>query len=345
MRTPFFIAILTTALAVTLVSTHAGTTTAAQLTERVQSFEKGLTPEQRAKAFLAFEDDAREGWSFLPGERKGLTLAEMSDEQRLAVRVLYTAALSTRGLEKVRGVQALEDILHEMENGNPGRDPSKYTLAVFGTPGGKDPWMLRWEGHHLSLNWTIIGNAVISSTPQFLGSNPGEVPEGAHKGLRVLAAEEDLGRALVKALDETQRAVCVISAKAPSDILTARERQAAIQEDKGIAYAQLSAPQQAMMMTLIEEFANVQNAELAGVRREKVKAEGLDTLKFAWMGGLEKGEGHYYRIQGKTFILEYDNTQNDANHVHVVWRDIANDFGRDLLLEHYQNTPHPAPGA
>lgn len=336
MRVPIFIALLTTALAVTLVSTHAGTTTGAQLTERVQSFGMGLTPEQHAKAFLAFEDDAREGWNFLPGERKGLKLAEITAEQREAVRGIYTAALSARGLEKVQGIQWLENVLHEMENGNPGRDPLKYTLAVFGTPGGKDPWMLRWEGHHLSLNWTIVGNDVISSTPQFMGTNPGEVRTGSCKGLRVLGAEEDLGRALVKALDETQRAAGVISADAPDDVITKLDRQAAIQEDKGIAYAQLTPSQQAMMMTLIEEFANVQNAELAGVRLQKVKAEGLDTLKFAWMGGLEKGDRHYYRIQGKTFILEYDNTQNDANHVHVVWRDIGNDFGRDVLMEHYQ---------
>lgn len=343
MRAPVFIAVLTVLLALTLVATHAGSTTAAQLTERVQAFRLGLTPEQQAQAFLSFEDDAREGWNFVPADRKGLKLSDMNDMQRQLVQGICQAALSLRGMEKVRGIQQLEGILYELENQNPGRDPLKYILAVFGTPSGTDPWMLRFEGHHLSLNWTIIGNTVISSTPQFMGSNPGEVREGSCKGLRVLGAEEDLARGLVMALDAQQRAHCILSSTAPPDIITGRDRQASLQADEGIAFGQLTPPQQAMMMKLIEELAHVQNEELAAVRLDKVRAEGLDGVKFAWMGGLQKGQGHYYRIQGKTFLIEYDNTQNNANHVHVVWRDPANDFGRDLLREHYENAPHPAP--
>jgi hypothetical protein len=201
-------------------------------------------------------------------------------------------------------------------------------------------WGWRYEGHHISLNWTIVDGRVIASSPQFFGANPARVGSGPLAGTRALAAEEDLGQALVKSLTDEQRKIAVLSAEAPRDIATGNQRVAAIQEDRGIAYKDLSPDQKRMLIALIDEHARVQAAPVAEKRLADVRASGLDRIKFAWMGGLEPGQGHYYRVQGRTFLIEYDNTQNNANHVHTVWRSFKNDFGTDLLAEHYKHAPH-----
>lgn len=344
MRTTLFIGCLMAAIAASIMVANAATDHARIMTERTIALEKSLNEEQKAKLFLSFDDEARVGWSFLPGERKGLKLYDMNLEQRALARHIFAAALSDAGMRKVENIESLEDVLRVMENDNKSRDREKYTLAIFGKPGTGKPWGLRWEGHHVSLNWTIVDGALIASTPQFLGSNPGEVREGPRKGLRVLSVEEDLARSLVKSLDDAQRTACVVNDTAPPDVITRMDREAAMQEDNGVAYAALNTEQQGILNALIDEYANVQAAELAAARIERLKSAGMDKIRFAWMGGLEKGVGHYYRIQGPTFIIEYDNTQNDANHIHTVWRDFEKDFGRDLLLEHYKaaaNTAHP----
>src|SRR5262249_26399013 len=201
-------------------------------------------------------------------------------------------------------------------------------------------WGWRYEGHHCSQNWTLVNGRAIASSPQFFGANPAEVREGPMKGTRALAAEEDLARTLLKSLNPTQRAEAVLADKAPSDIITGAQRQAAIQEDKGIAYGKLNKEQQGMLLAIIEEYVNAQPPDLTRGRLEKIRAAGLDGVKFAWMGGMERGQGHYYRVQGSTFLIEYDNTQNNANHIHAVWRDFNGDWGEDLLAEHYRNSPH-----
>ena len=345
MRAPFFIAGLMAAIALSIVVTHAATDPVRLMVERAQALEQSLDDEQKAKLFLPFDDDARLGWSFFPGERKGLTLYDMHLEQRDLARHVFAAALSDAGMRKVENIESLEGILYELENKNKSRDREKYTLAIFGTPGTEKPWGLRWEGHHLSLNWTIVDGKLIASTPQFLGTNPAEVREGPRKGLRVLSVEEDLARSLVKSFDDAQRATALLGDTAPADIITRMEREVSMLEDKGVAYADMTPAQQGMLNALIDEYASVQAPELARTRIERLKAAGMEKIRFAWMGGLEKGQGHYYRVQGPTFIIEYDNTQNDANHVHTVWRDFTNDFGRDLLLEHYKaaaNSANPA---
>ena len=336
MRAPFFIAGLMAAIALSIVVTHAATDHVRIMVERAKELELSLSDEQKAKLFVPFDDAARIGWSFFPGERKGLTLYDMSLEQRELARHVFAAALSDRGMRKVENIESLEDVLHALSPNDTSRDREKYTLAIFGTPGTEKPWGLRWEGHHLSLNWTVADGKLIASTPQFLGTNPAEVLEGPRKGLRVLSVEEDLARSLVKSLDEKQRTTGILSDTAPADIITRMEREVSMLEDKGIAYAEMTPAQQGMLNALIDEYASVQAPELARERVERLKAAGMEKIRFAWMGGLEKGEGHYYRVQGPTFIIEYDNTQNNANHVHTVWRDFKNDFGRDLLLEHYK---------
>ena len=185
-----------------------------------------------------------------------------------------------------------------------------------------------------------MNGKLIGSSPQFFGANPAEVRDGPMKGTRVLSAEEDLGRSLVKSLSTDQRVEAVLSVSAPADIVPTNQRKAAIQEDKGVAYSKLSQDQQGTLLALIEEYLSAQPQAEARQRLDKIRQASFDRIKFAWMGGLEKGEGHYYRVQGSTFLIEYDNTQNNANHIHCVWRDFKGDWGEGLLAEHYRNSPH-----
>ena len=196
------------------------------------------------------------------------------------------------------------------------------------------------EGHHFSANFTIVKGEFISSTPSFLGSNPAELRQGARKGLRVLSAEEDLARELVKSLDATQQKAAVIDTTAPKDILTGAKRAVTPLEAQGILAAKLTAGQRATLMKLIREYVERVRPELAKDDLRKIEAAGVEKIQFAWAGGLEKGEGHYYRVQGPTFLLEYDNTQNNNNHIHAVWRDFNGDFGEDILRKHLAETPH-----
>jgi len=212
--------------------------------------------------------------------------------------------------------------------------------VFFGEPGDGNTWGWRYEGHHISHSWTVINGTLSSTTPQFFGTNPAYVREGSEAGERVLNAEDYLARTLLGSLSDEQVADAIIADEAPDDILTTSDREAAMQEDVGVAYSALNGDQQATLWALIEEYAAVQPAPVAAERLSKVRAAGLDGIKFAWMGSVMEGEPHYYRVQGPTFLIEYDNVQNTANHVHSVWRDFDGDFGRDLLAEHYQRYPH-----
>lgn len=287
-----------------------------------------LDADQRARITVPFDSDERRNWHYVPRERRGLTLGAMSAAQRKAALSLLRAGLSASGYGKAEAIRALEPILRRIENDNPGRDPDRYTVTIFGTPGEREPWGWRYEGHHISLNWTVANGRVVGDSPQFFGANP------ARGASRPLAAEEDLARALVQSLDAAQRKAAILSTAAPPEILTGAERQAAIQEDRGIAYAALRPEQQRRLLALLGVYADAMPPAIARKRLEKIRRAGLAAVKFAWMGGLEPGEGHYYRLQGPTFLVEYDNTQNSANHIHTVWRDFHGDFGADLLAEH-----------
>jgi len=309
-----------------------------------RAFLATLTPEQKARSNFPFNSDERFRWFYTPVSRKGIPFKEMTELQKKAAMDLLRAGLSEKGYTKAETIRSLEDVLREVEQGSgPTRDTGLYFFTFFGEPSESTSWGWRYEGHHLSQNWTIVNGksvSAIGSSPQFFGANPAEVRSGPLKGKRALAGEEDLGRSIVKSLKTVQRSEAVLSGSAPSEILTSNQRKAAIQEDKGIAYAKLDKEQQGLLLTLIEEYLNAQPRALAQARLKKIRDSGLNTIKFAWIGGLEKGEGHYYRVQGKTFLIEYDNTQNDANHIHCVWRDFTNDWGEDLLAEHYRSDPH-----
>jgi len=315
--------------------------TATSMLDATRAFLATLDSAQKAKAVLPFNSEERFRWFYTPVSRKGLPLKEMNTSQQRAALLLLHAGLSEKGYTKAETIRKLEDVLREIEQGKgPTRDPDLYFFTFFGEPDAKSAWGWRYEGHHCSQNWTTVNGQSIGSSPQFFGANPAEVREGPMKGTRVLAAEEDLGRSLVKSLTPALRTEAVINPAAPDDILTSNQRKAAIQEDKGVAYSQLSKEQQGMLMALIEEYLSAQPRAQALRRLDKIKHAGFDPIKFAWMGGLEKGERHYYRVQGSTFLIEYDNTQNNANHVHCVWRDFNGDWGEDLLAEHYRNSPH-----
>ena len=315
--------------------------TATSMLDATRAFLATLDSAQKAKAVLPFNSEERFRWFYTPVSRKGLPLKEMNTSQQRAALLLLHAGLSEKGYTKAETIRKLEDVLREIEQGKgPTRDPDLYFFTFFGEPDAKSAWGWRYEGHHCSQNWTIVNGQSIGSSPQFFGANPAEVSEGPMKGTRVLAAEEDLGRSLVKSLTPAQRTEAVINTAAPDDILTSNQRKAAIHEDKGVAYSKLSKDQQGMLMALIEEYLSAQPRAQAIQRLDKIKQAGFDQIKFAWMGGLEKGERHYYRVQGSTFLIEYDNTQNSANHIHCVWRDFNGDWGEDLLAEHYRNSPH-----
>jgi hypothetical protein len=237
---------------------------------------------------------------------------------------------------KVEEIMSLDSVLRDLEKGRgPVRDPLKYTVEVYGQPRDGGTWGWKIEGHHVSLNFTVAGGAV-TVTPAFLGANPAEVRRGERAGLRVLAAEEDLGRDLARSLSAEQRKAAVVSEEAPRDILAVPGRGLDGVPATGLAVAEMTGEQRALVERLLGEFAGNLRHEMAAPELERVRGAGLEKVVFAWAGGMERGQGHYYRLSGPTFVIEYDNTQDGANHVHTVWRDRERDFGKDLLKEHLE---------
>jgi hypothetical protein len=304
------------------------------------AFLAALEPAQRAKATFPFKDNERGNWHFIPRTRQGLPLKEMTTSQRQLAFALLQSALSHRGSIKSLHIMTLEQILYELENQSAHRDPELYFFSVFGTPSTTQTWGWRVEGHHLSVNFTLVGGDHVVSTPSFFGANPAEIKQGPRQGLRVLAAEEDLGRELAKSLTPEQQKVAIVATEAPSDIISTPDRKAQSLEPMGLAAKAMNPAQRDLLDQLIKEYVTRLRPELAEQDLKRIHEAGFDTIHFVWAGALQRGEGHYYRVQGPTFILELDNTQNNANHVHCVWRDFQNDFGEDLLRKHYEETPH-----
>ncbi|PYS34609.1 MAG: hypothetical protein DMG14_29045 [Acidobacteria bacterium] len=214
------------------------------------------------------------------------------------------------------------------------RDPLKYYVSVFGTSSTKDTWGWRVEGHHVSLHFTVVKGNFIASSPTFFGSNPAEVREGPKKGLRILGDQEDAARSLLMALNDSQRAKAIIQNVALTDIVTTNKVDVNPLSPVGITAADMTPQQRDLLMKIVEVYTSKMADDIAAERRAKVQKAGVEKIAFAWAGETERGKKHYYRIQGPTFLIEHDNTQNDGNHVHSVWRDFNGDFGRDLLREH-----------
>jgi len=310
---------------------------ASMMSAAAHAFINSLSVDQRARAAFSFEDEQRFDWHFIPRARKGIPFKELDSAQRLLGNALMSAGLGQRGMITTATIMSLDAILREMEQGKgPVRDPELYFLSIFGDARSDKPWGWRVEGHHVSLNFTLVEGKNIATTPAFLGANPAEVLQGPLKGLRALAPEEDLARQLIKSLDDRQRAQAVVSQSAPADILSTNLRKAEPLKPTGLQANKLGQKQQEILMSLLREYASRHAPDIAAARMDRVRAAGLGSIYFAWAGGFEKGQAHYYRIQSPTFLVEYDNIQNNANHIHTVWRDFTSDFGVDLLALHHK---------
>ena len=323
----------------------ASSRSAAAMSSAAQKWLDALSAEQRGRASFGFDSEERQRWHFIPNEsfaRKGVAFKEMSEPQRALAHTLIKTGLSAKGYLAATTIMELEKVLQEIEGPQRRfpRDPEVYWVTVFGTPGDKQAWGWRLEGHHLSVRFDVVGGSMTASSPAFFGSNPAEVRQGPQKGARVLADEEDAARALLDQLDASQRAAAIVQPTAPTDIVTMVVPAVEPLSPPGIQMTALSKPQRDALLKLIDVYVGKMAPDVAAERMARVNKAGLDKVTFAWAGATERGQKHYYRVQGPTFLIEYDNTQNDGNHIHSVWRDFNGDFGRDLLREHLKGQPH-----
>ncbi|HCN28828.1 MAG TPA: hypothetical protein DIT64_08670 [Verrucomicrobiales bacterium] len=314
----------------------------AQMAQVAAVFLASLSPEQKTRATFAFEDAERVNWHFIPRERNGLPMKDMTPQQRLLAHALMNTGLGFRGSAKAATIMSLEEVLYQIEGADESkraavrerRDPEKYFVSIFGTPDVKGAWGWRIEGHHLSLNFTIKDGRLLRATPAFMGSNPGELRQGPLTGLRVLGREEDLGRELVKSLTGEQFQKAVVADVAPKEMLTAAEQRVDPLKPDGLSAAEMTDAQKAKLNEIIQEYLGRVRPEIAQETWDEIGKNG--PVFFGWAGGRERGEPHYYRVQGATFLIEYDNVQGEANHPHSVFRSFDGDFGRDLLGEHHR---------
>lgn len=307
-----------------------------------KAFLVSLNDLERQTAFIPFEEAERVNWNFVPLKRKGLTLRVMNNEQRQLARQILQACLSKEGLRKAEAIRGLEQVLTEIEGrdaDNDYRNSKLYYVAIFGEPSETEPWGWRFEGHHLSLNYTFA-DKTLAVTPFFMGTNPAEIKSGPQKGKRVLAAEEDQGRALVSSLNTAQFEKALISEKAYPEIITRNDRKVSLEKYEGLPYAELTATQQKMLIDLIQLYLNNAKPSVAQRYWKGVQEAGIENLYFAWAGDIEKGQKHYYRVHSPSLLIEFDNTQNGGNHVHAVCRNPKDDFGDDLLQQHYKAHKH-----
>jgi hypothetical protein len=319
-----------------LIAAEYRTPSASVMTESARALLSSLTPDQRTKATFKLTDDERLNWHFIPKERKGLPLAEMTPPQKHLASSLLSAGLSQQGYIKATTIMSLEDILRIAENDQKGRrNPDGYFFSIFGEPSDTATWGYRVEGHHLALNYTVVKGRIATS-PNFWGANPAEVKQGPRQGLRPLARQEDIARELLMSLTADQKKVAIVSQEAYKDIFTMASRKAVLEgQPSGLSAAKMNSKQKQLLTRLVEEYAYDFPGQIAEHRMEQLKKAG-NNLNFAWAGVEQRGGPHYYRVQAPAFLIEHDNTQNNANHIHSVWRDYEGDFGLDLLKEHYQ---------
>jgi hypothetical protein len=306
---------------------------AGEMAAAAAAFLEALDPSGRARASLPFETEDRLAWAYWPADRRGLALKAMDTAQRERAMSLLDSVLSEPGAKTARAIIAHEDILGALEREAGGemfpRDAELYYVTLFGEPGGP-AWGWRFEGHHVSVRATVAGGGV-AITPSFFGANPAEVPSGPRKGRRILAPLEDRGRALVASLDARQRARALISPDAPFDIVTSPLSQTELGSPAGLPGSEMTGAQRAGLIGLVREHVGRAREPLAEGPLARLDA---DAVRFAWAGGLGRGEPHYYRIHDGAFLIEYANVQDSANHIHAVWRDLEDDFGADLLRKH-----------
>jgi hypothetical protein len=338
----FAVTVLAGCLLVPAALNSAPSAAGKSMTDAANAFLTGLDAEQRSKASFKFEDDSRFEFRYTPRARTGLPLKAMNEAQRTKAQALLKTGLSMRHHgddDHFAGERAEGDRAGADEPNAIVRDPELYFVSIYGTP-GKSPWGWKFEGHHISVNFTLIDDKPIVFSPSFFGSNPAVVREGPQKGTRALREEEDTARELMAAFDDTQRAKVIFDVKAPGEMITGEGRESKPLEPGGMSYATMTPAERRLLEKVIDVYLGRVAPELAKVRLEALQKAGMDKITFGWAGVMQVGGPHYYRIQGPTFLVEYDNTQNDNNHIHSVWRDFNGDFGRDLLREHYKTNAH-----
>ncbi len=314
--------------------------TAPAMARAARHFLTSLSAEQRAQTVFPLETEQRAFWHFIPSPdiakrfghpRPGLTLREMTAEQRHLASALLSAGLSREGYQNTRTIMSLEEVLRVQE-GDSGerRDPLKYHFSIFGDPAAGATWGYRVEGHHVSLHYLVAGGRVVAA-PSFFGANPREIREGPRKGWRTLDREEDLARDLLLSLNDKQRNEAIVADKAYPDILTGAERKAVIEnQPAGLRLGEMNGEQRAKIAGIVALYAAKMPEEVERHRLQQFEDAG-ENVWFAWAGSAERDDPHYYRIRTERFLIEYDCTQNGANHIHSVWRDFEGDFGFDLL--------------
>ena len=304
------------------------------------AFINSLTASQDQKILLSLDDSNRDSWHYFPTtrfKRPGIKLGDLNDAQKALFNQFLRTWLSEAGFEKVQGVMELEGILGQLENNVSYRDQKKYYVAFYGNPNG-EAWSWRLEGHHLSMHFTYVDGKK-SYVPRFLGANPAKVPSGPKKNWEVLGREADLGLRLISMLDDVQKKKTIYQNTTPGDIITGNDTKVDPLKPQGILMNDLAPDQRAILLELIFEYVSNSPEEHAIERMSQVRLES-NNIRFAWSGAIKKGNPYYYRIQGKTFLIEFDNSQGNGNHVHSVWRDFEGDFGRNLLREHYLSSGH-----
>lgn len=331
--TPRFLLVLLLAAAPLLRAHEAAT----EMVSAANLYLAALTPEQKKQATYPMTDKERENWNFVPIARNGLPFKSTSTQvQALGIALLRTG-LSHTGVAKAQAVMQLEFVLKALEKDNPPgrRDPTNYFVTIFGEPSTEKSWGWRFEGHHLSFNFTIVDGKHVFFVPSFMGSNPAEVKDGPRKGERVLAQEEDLGLALINSLDDAQRKTAIFADKALTEIVTKNEKRVQTLTPLGISAAAMTPAQREKLVALVKVYLGRFRPELAEEAHARIREAGPDKLTFAWAGGLDRTKQTYYRIQGPTFLIEFDNSQGNGNHIHSTIREFKGDFGNDLLGEHY----------
>ncbi len=317
----------------------------AETLAQAQAFASSLSETQRPVGRFPFDAEERYTFNFVPMVRGGVALGDMTEAQRAQADALLKGALSDGGYKTARTIIAHEDILRELERERgvanyQRRNPDLYYLALFGDPSPSAPWGWRFEGHHLSVNVTHGAAEGDVVAPLFFGANPAKVPSGPQQGLRILAAEEDVARALLASFDAATRAKVVIAPETTNEIVTKNAPKVDGLSFDGVAAGAMTAAQRTQLRALIEVYAKRLSPREAASQLARIDEAGFEKVHFAWAGSEEVGQKHYYRVHGPTFLIEYDNSQNDANHIHSVWRDLERDFGGDLLRKHLAQHRH-----
>jgi hypothetical protein len=305
-------------------------------------FLDSLNQDQRAKVQFPFDHTSKTFWHYFPASmtpRAGIQLMELNTTQKQLFIVLLQSFLSETGYIKTQKIIDLENILLEATGDSVMRHPEKYAIAFYGNPEKDSLWAWSFEGHHVSLNFTVL-NGTISAAPRFFGANPATILSGERQGERTLDREEDLGFELINSLTDAEKKIAIFQDRSPFDITTGNSAKAKPLEPVGVLFGSLNDDQQMIFLKLINEYLSSLPSEQSHNRLVQIQEEDLNSIRFGWSGATTLGKGHYYRIQGDSFLIEFDNTQDNANHIHSVWRDFEGDFGMDLISEHYKNAEH-----